>query len=55
MDNSIFKRKWFTNFKRKKKNLQENLLRKESQSKLSKEIKETFPDAELVKIEEENK
>ncbi len=41
--------------KEQKKNLQENLLRKESQSKLSKEIKETFPDAELLKIEEENK
>ena len=55
MDYCFFKRKYFTNFKIKKKNLNLELLKKESVSDFSKEVKKIFPDAVLIKIEEENK
>ena len=41
--------------KEQKKDTKENLLKKESESKLSKEVKKIFPDAELLKVEQENK
>ena len=40
-------------YKEHKKNLQSNLLKKESDSKFSKEIKSIFPDAELLNIDED--
>ena len=36
MDYSFFKRRWFTNYKRTKKDLEENLIKKESESDFSK-------------------
>ncbi len=41
--------------KEQKKDLNLELLKKESVSDFSKEVKKIFPDAELIKIEEENK
>ena len=35
-------------------NLQKDLLKKEANSNFAKEIKKIFPDAELLKIEEDN-
>tara|TARA_B100001741_G_scaffold266505_1_gene232285 strand:- start:140 stop:250 length:111 start_codon:yes stop_codon:yes gene_type:complete len=34
--------------------LQENLLKNEEKSQLSKDIKKIFPDAELLKVEEDD-
>ena len=41
--------------KDQKKDLQKNLVKKESVSKFSDEVKKIFPDAELYKVEEDNK
>ncbi len=41
--------------KDQKKDLQKNLVKKESVSKFSDEVKKIFPDAELLKVEEDNK
>ncbi len=41
--------------KKQKKDLEVNLLKKESEAEFSKEVKKKFPDSELVKLEEENK
>ena len=41
--------------KKQKKILEENLIKKESESKFSNDIKKIFPDAELLKVEEKNK
>jgi len=39
--------------KEQKKNLNENLLKKELETQFSKEVRKIFADAELVKVEEE--
>ena len=44
----------FPTLKERKKNLQENLLKNEEKSQLSKDIKKIFPDAELLKVEEDD-
>ena len=54
MDYSFFKKKWVTNFKRTKKNLKTDMLKKESTSETSKEVKKIFADAELISIDEES-
>ena len=41
--------------KDQKKDLQKNLVKKESVSKFSDEVKKIFPDAELLKVDEDNK
>ena len=41
--------------KKQKKDLEVNLLKKESETDFSKEVKKIFPDSQLVKVEEENK
>ena len=41
--------------KKQKKILEENLIKKESKSKFSNDIKKIFPDAELLKVEEKDK
>ena len=41
--------------KEQKKNLQEDLFRKESESSFSKKVKEIFSDAELLKVEKDSK
>ena len=41
--------------KKQKKILEENLIKKASESKFSNDIKKIFPDAELLKVEEKNK
>ena len=41
--------------KKQKKILEENLIKKESDSKFSNDIKKIFPDAELLKVEEKEK
>ena len=54
MDYCFFKGKWFSNFKRTKKRISKNLIKKRgSKSKFSNEVKKTFPDAELLNVEEE--
>jgi len=40
--------------KKQKKDLEVNLLKKESASEFSKEVKKMFPDSQLLKVEEEN-
>ena len=41
--------------KKQKKVIEENLIEKESKSKFSEDIKKAFPDAELLKVKEEDK
>ena len=41
--------------KKQKKDLEVKLIKKESETDFSKEIKKLFPDSQLVKVEEENK
>ncbi len=41
--------------RKQKKDLELNLLKKESETGLSKEIKKIFPDSELIKVEDDNK
>ena len=41
--------------KEQKKNLQEDLFRKESESSFSKKVKKIFSDAELLKVEKDSK
>ncbi len=41
--------------KQQKKDLSANILKRESETEFSKEVKKTFPDAELIKIEEDDK
>ena len=51
---SFSKEKGLPTFKETKKNLNEEIIKKESKNELSKKVKNLFPDAVLVKVEEEN-
>ena len=52
---SFSKENGLPTIKEQKKVLKENLLKKESETEFSKEVKKIFPDAELLKVEEEIK
>tara|TARA_B100000579_G_scaffold82959_1_gene64669 strand:- start:273 stop:1925 length:1653 start_codon:yes stop_codon:yes gene_type:complete len=52
---ALSKESGFPTVKEQKKNLQEDLFRKESESSFSKKVKKIFSDAELLKVEKDSK
>ena len=54
MDYSFFQRKWFSKFERTEKRFKRKFIKKEIDSDFSNDVKKIFPDAVLLKIEEEN-